>query len=67
MIQRLGDAGNSVVVVEHHLDLVKNADWVIDLGPGGGAEGGEIVAAGAPAEVAKCKKSFTGQFLKPLL
>jgi excinuclease ABC subunit A len=67
VIQRLVDAGNSVVVVEHHLDLVKNADWVIDLGPGGGAGGGQIVATGPPAEVAKCKNSFTGQFLKPLL
>ena len=67
VIQRLVDAGNSVVVVEHHLDLVKNADWVIDLGPGGGAAGGQIVAAGTPASVAACKASYTGQFLEELM
>ena len=67
MIQRLVDAGNSVVVVEHHLDLVKNADWVIDLGPGGGAAGGQIVSAGTPASVAACEASYTGQLLKQLI
>ena len=67
LLQRLVDAGNSVIVVEHNLDLVKAADWVIDLGPEGGGEGGRLVAEGTPEEVAKVKESYTGQFLKKLL
>ncbi len=67
ILQRLVDAGNSVVVVEHNLDLVKTADWVIDLGPEGGEAGGELIAEGAPEDVAKVKESYTGQYLKNML
>lgn len=67
VLQRLVDAGNSVIVVEHNLDLVKAADWVIDLGPEGGIEGGQLIAEGTPEEVAKVKKSYTGQFLKYMI
>ncbi len=62
-LRRLVDAGHSVLVVEHHLDVVRNADWVIDLGPGAGDEGGRLVAAGTPEEIARCEASFTGQAL----
>jgi len=62
-LRRIVDAGHSVLVVEHHLDVVRNADWVIDLGPGAGDEGGQIVAAGTPGEIARCEASFTGQAL----
>jgi excinuclease ABC subunit A len=55
-----------VVVIEHNLDVIKCADYIIDLGPGGGDEGGRLVAAGTPEQVAACKASFTGQFLKRL-
>jgi len=67
VLQRLVDSGNSVVVIEHNLDVVKSSDWVIDLGPEGGARGGEIVCAGTPEDVAKVARSYTGQFLKQLL
>jgi excinuclease ABC subunit A len=67
VLQRLVDAGNSVIVVEHNLDLVKAADWVIDLGPEGGVEGGQLLAEGTPEDVAKVKESYTGQFLKSML
>ena len=63
ILQRLADAGNTVVTIEHNLDLIKTADYIIDLGPEGGDGGGTIVAAGTPEEVAKCEKSYTGQFL----
>jgi excinuclease ABC subunit A len=56
-----------VVVIEHNLDVIKTADWIIDLGPEGGVKGGEIVAVGTPEEVVKEKRSFTGQYLAPLL
>ena len=59
--------GNTIVVIEHNLDVIKTADWVIDLGPEGGSGGGNIVAKGAPEDVAKIKESFTGQFLKKIL
>ncbi len=67
VINKLVDANNSVIVIEHNLDVIKTADHIIDLGPEGGNGGGEIVAQGTPEEVAKCKKSYTGKYLKPLL
>jgi excinuclease ABC subunit A len=67
VLHRLGELGNTVVVIEHNLDIIKNADWIIDLGPEGGDGGGKIVAMGTPAEVAKNKASHTGQFLKKIL
>lgn len=67
VLQRLVDEGNSVLIIEHNLDVIKCADWIIDLGPEGGAAGGEIVAQGTPEDVAKVEKSYTGQYLKPIL
>ena len=67
VLQRLVDAGNTVLVIEHNLDVIKVADRIIDLGPEGGTGGGRIVVSGTPEQVAKCKKSYTGQFLAPLL
>jgi excinuclease ABC subunit A len=67
VLHRLRDHGNTVVVIEHNLDVIKTADWVIDLGPEGGDGGGQIIAAGTPEEVAVTKGSFTGEYLKPLL
>ncbi|MCR5176979.1 MAG: excinuclease ABC subunit UvrA [Anaerovibrio sp.] len=67
ILQRLVDAGDTVVVIEHNLDVIKTADHIIDLGPEGGDKGGTIVAQGTPEEVVKVRKSYTGQFLKPLL
>ena len=67
VLQQLTDAGNSVIVIEHNLDVIKVADWLIDLGPEGGDEGGTIVCAGTPEDVAQCEESYTGQFLKGLL
>jgi len=67
VLQRLVDQGNSVVVIEHNLDVIKVADWIVDLGPEGGVRGGEIVAEGTPEEVVKVKASYTGSYLKPLL
>ncbi|MBI5297045.1 MAG: excinuclease ABC subunit UvrA [Chloroflexi bacterium] len=64
VLQRLVDAGNSVLIIEHNLDIIKVADWVIDLGPEGGDRGGELIAEGTPEQVLKVKKSYTGQFLK---
>jgi excinuclease ABC subunit A len=64
MLNRLVEAGNTVVVIEHNLDVIKNAGWVIDLGPEGSDQGGEIVAEGPPKEIAKSKRSYTGQVLK---
>lgn len=64
VLHRLVDAGNSVVVIEHNLDVIKSSDYIIDLGPEGGDAGGTVVAVGNPREVAACEKSFTGQFLK---
>ena len=67
VLHRLRDDGNTVVVIEHNLDVIKTADWVIDLGPEGGSGGGQIIATGTPEQVVKVKKSYTGKFLKPLL
>ena len=67
VLHRLRDDGNTVVVIEHNLDVVKTADWVIDLGPEGGSGGGHIVATGTPEQIVKVKKTHTGRFLKPLL
>jgi excinuclease ABC subunit A len=64
VLDRLVEAGNTVVVIEHNLDVIKNADWIIDLGPEGGDRGGEIVAEGPPHEIAKAKRSYAGQVLK---
>ena len=67
VLHRLRDHGNTVIVIEHNLDVIKTADWVIDLGPEGGNKGGTIVAEGTPENIAKVKKSYTGQYLKALL
>ena len=67
VLHELVDAGNTVVVIEHNLDVIKTADWLIDLGPEGGSGGGEIVAEGTPEAVAEVAASWTGRYLKPLL
>ena len=67
ILQRLTDGGNTVIVIEHNLDVVKVADYIVDLGPEGGDGGGTLVAAGTPEEIAACEQSFTGAYLKPLL
>jgi excinuclease ABC subunit A len=67
VLQRLVDSGNTVLVIEHNLDVIKQADWIVDLGPEGGEAGGEVVATGTPEEVAQVPSSYTGQFLRPLL
>ncbi|ALE53607.1 excinuclease ABC subunit UvrA [Paraburkholderia sp. SIMBA_055] len=67
VIHRLRDQGNTVVIIEHNLDVIKTADWVIDMGPEGGAGGGQIIAQGTPEQIAKSKASFTGRYLAPLL
>ncbi|MGB9494482.1 MAG: excinuclease ABC subunit UvrA, partial [Azonexus sp.] len=67
VLQRLANNGNTIVVIEHNLDVIKTADWVVDLGPEGGDGGGRILVSGTPEQVVKCKASYTGRFLKPLL
>ena len=67
ILHALRDKGNTIVVIEHNLDVIKTADWVIDLGPEGGKGGGLIIAEGTPEEVAEVKESYTGIFLKPML
>ena len=67
VLQMLVEGGNTVVVIEHNLDLIKTADHIIDLGPEGGDMGGEVIATGTPEQISKNEKSFTGQYLKPLL
>jgi len=67
ILSKLVEGGNSMVIIEHNLDVVKTADWVIDMGPEGGSGGGQVVAEGTPEDVTKVKASFTGAYLKPLL
>jgi excinuclease ABC subunit A len=67
VLHRLVDKGNTVVVIEHNLDVIKTADWIIDLGPEGGERGGQVVAAGTPEDVAGVEESYTGMFLRKAL
>lgn len=67
ILQRLTDANNTLVVIEHNLDVIKSADYIIDLGPEGGDGGGTVVITGTPEEVVACEKSYTGKFLKKML
>ena len=67
VLHRLVDAGNTVVIIEHNLDVIKTADHIIDLGPEGGSRGGEILASGTPEEVARCSRSHTGRYLRSYL
>jgi excinuclease ABC subunit A len=67
VLQRLVDAGNTVLVIEHNLDVIKQADWIVDLGPEGGEAGGEVIATGTPEHVADVEESYTGNFLRELL
>jgi excinuclease ABC subunit A len=67
VLTRLVDGGNTVIVIEHNLDVIKTADWVIDLGPEGGSRGGSVLAAGPPEQIAQVKESYTGQYLSKLL
>ena len=67
ILQRLREGGNTVVVIEHNLEVIKTADYIVDMGPEGGAGGGTVVASGTPEEIADVSESFTGQYLKPLL
>ncbi len=67
ILNRLVDGGNSMIIIEHNLDVIKVADHIIDLGPEGGDNGGTIIATGTPEQIVKCKDSYTGQFLKKML
>jgi len=67
VLMRLRDAGNTLIVIEHNLDVIKCADWVLDMGPGGGENGGRLVAQGRPEQVAQCPASVTGRFLQATL
>jgi excinuclease ABC subunit A len=67
VLHRLVDRGNTVLVIEHNLDVIKTADWIIDLGPEGGSRGGAVIATGTPEEVAATDASYTGQYLRPVL
>ena len=67
VLSRLVDQGNTIVVIEHNLDVIKSSDWIIDLGPNGGDGGGMVIAEGTPEKVAKTQASFTGEFLRPIL
>jgi excinuclease ABC subunit A len=66
-LQRLVDGGNTMIVIEHNLDVIKQADWIIDLGPEGGEAGGEVIAVGSPEDVAEVEESWTGRFLQHVL
>ncbi len=67
VLQRLVDSGNTVLVIEHNLDVIKQADWIVDLGPEGGEAGGEVIATGTPEEIAAVDESYTGQYLREVL
>ena len=67
VINRLAEGGNTIVIIEHNLDVIKTADYIIDMGPEGGVRGGEVIASGTPEQVAECKNSYTGQYIKKLL
>ena len=67
VLHKLRDQGNTIVVIEHNLDVIKTADWIVDLGPEGGSGGGQIIVTGTPEQVAKDKKSHTARFLKEIL
>jgi excinuclease ABC subunit A len=67
VLHRLREGGNTVIVIEHNLDVIKSADYIIDLGPEGGDNGGEVLATGSPEEVAQAENSYTGKFLKEIL
>jgi excinuclease ABC subunit A len=67
VLNSLVEKGNTVVVIEHNLDVIKSADWIIDLGPEGGNKGGELIGAGTPEDIVKIKRSYTGQYLKKLV
>ena len=67
VLERLKSQGNTIAVIEHNLDVIKTADWVIDLGPEGGSEGGKIIAEGTPEDIAKVENSYTGIYLKDML
>jgi excinuclease ABC subunit A len=67
VLGRLVDGGNTVIVIEHNLDVIKTADWVIDLGPDGGSRGGTVIATGTPEQIARVEDSYTGQSLKKIL
>jgi excinuclease ABC subunit A len=67
VLHKLRDNGNTIVVIEHNLDVIKTADWIIDLGPEGGSGGGEVIACGSPRELANVAKSYTGQYLQKLI
>ena len=67
ILQRLVDTGNTIIVIEHNLDLIKTADYIIDLGPEGGDKGGEVVAVGTPEQICRNNKSYTGKFLEKYL
>ena len=67
VLQKLVDRGNTVIIIEHNIDVIKSSDWIIDLGPEGGDEGGNIIAEGAPEKIMKIDKSYTGKFLKEVI
>ena len=67
VLQKLTDGGNTVIIIEHNLDVIKTADYIIDMGPEGGDKGGTVVATGTPEKVSECVKSYTGQYLKKVL
>ena len=67
VLHNLTDKGNTVIVIEHNLDVIKTADWIIDLGPHGGEQGGQIIGEGTPEEIIKIKNSYTAQYLKKML